>query len=227
MELPRGAAALGAVAWMVMSQQAEDVALKDIAAGLQVDESDLLALIESTVDCEHPEAGEIWRRGVTAIKTARRINLSTVGDGWDAIEAMAVEKLAMNLQSMTGYGNAEQMLTIASQANKALRRSKGEARNNAAAHGVQQNFLLATGNVGVLQLQLSPAIRAQLENPNRVIDLEMHNITGPNDSRRSLAQIEMLNLRDTRAIFGSQESSLEKNAFDFTDHMKTVPASED
>ncbi len=166
------AASMGGIAWLVMQEQAQGSTLVELAKDLDVSEEDLIELIESTVGKQGDEAKEIWTSGVVAIKTAARMNASKIASGWDAIESMAVDKLANNLAAMQGHGDADQMLRIAEKANKAIRRRQGEGHVNVKKlpDSNTLSLTLPSGDLGVLQLTLSPALRNQMANPSRVIE---------------------------------------------------------
>lgn len=198
MGLPVGA--VSPLAWMVLKQEAAGAHLAILAAELGVSHDDLLALKDATTQLKGDDSETVWQRGVVALKTAAIMN-ANVGQTWDAVESMAVEKLANGLSAMKGNGNAAEMLAIATAANKAARRNRGESsgspRTSTHIHvpgGSGGEVELSSGNLGRIHLRLAPAIQAQLSNPARVIDHVSKQPAG------KINEFQMLGLNDTRKL---------------------------
>lgn len=171
---------LGSVAWLVLQEEAAGVGIEGIAATLMggVTVADLVLLKESVTGCVGAESDEIWARGLVALTTASTLSRSLIAKGWDAAESIALDKLNQALYAMSGTGDAMQMLTIASAANKAVRRERGEGNRGGVNVSVRSNnangdttLNLQTGNLGTMRLNISPRVQAQLTNPNRIIDV--------------------------------------------------------
>lgn len=208
MGLPVGS--VSPMAWLLLTEEANGTPDTLLAKSLGVPLESLIQLRDVTTNLEGEDSAAVWQRGVIALKTAVAMNASTAARTWDAVESMAVSKLAANLQSMKGNGNATEMLAIANAANKAIRRSRGEAAGvRGPGIGITPGsggatLELESGHLGTLRLHLHPAIQAQLSNPTRIIDQEAHKVP----SRTS--NLTMLRLKDTRSLVGEGESTLDK-----------------
>lgn len=208
------AEAVGPVAWLTIQEEASGVTRKQIAKNLGVEETDLIALRDSVTGVENESSEEIWQRGVLTVKTAMLVNTTQVATGWDAVEAIAVDKLAKSLNDMKTSGDPMKMLAIATQANKALRRRNGEGPGQSGRNStnIQVNNMngnaeleLQSGNLGTLRLNLSPKVQAQLTNPDRVIDGVVRKQTPA-----ATGDLKMLGLRDTRSLVVPAEKEIER-----------------
>lgn len=116
---------------------------------------------------------------------------------------MAVNKLANKLASMTTDGNVEDMLAIAKAANSAIRRGKGEQTGRGGSRvGItigDTEVDLKTGDFGIIQLNLSPAVRQQISESNRIIDVTPHRVREDGHIEVE-ATVDMLSLREIRVI---------------------------
>lgn len=201
---------LGSVGWLVIQEEAQGVSRSMIAKNLKCEESDIIMLIESITGLEGDSALDQWKQGVTAVLTANRMNAMNVGSGWDAVEAMAVDRLGRALSSMKTFGDPDQMLRIAAQANKAIRRRDGEGQGGGRttvqvnAGGDGMNLELQSGHLGTLRLNLSPRVQAQLSNPNRVIEAK---VVGSQDTTPKKQNLEMLGIAETRKLAPIVEST--------------------
>lgn len=204
------AGSIGAIAWVVMQEQARGVERKDVAKSLGVTEDDLAALVDGATGLSGDESIALWGKGIVALKTAAILNDHDIGRGWDAVEAMAIDKLSNGLKSMRGNGNPMDMLAIAAAANKAVRRYNGEAtgmgqrpragiNESLGAGGI--SLELQSGELGTIRLNLSPRIQQQLNDQSRVIEAvanRQSDGTGAPGTR--LKDLEMLGLQETRKI---------------------------
>lgn len=194
-----------ALAWLVMQEEAAGVARETIAAELETGVEEVEALIESVTGLSGAEAQQLWSIGIIALRTASHLNEHTINRGWDTVEALAINKLAEQLATMRGNGDADQMLRIAAAANKAIRRSKGEGNGmkkfgDAPPSGA--TVTLQSGDLGTMSLTFSPAIQAQLGNPNRVIEGVASNAKKAGEN--SLKNLSMLGLNETRGLVDSK-----------------------
>mgnify|MGYP001555775778 CR=1 FL=1 len=202
------------IAWLMLREESEGVSREDIAKKLGVAQADADRLRESTTGKEGEESEECWNKGVIALRTIAIVNQRNIGSGWDAIEAIAVDKIAKQLGAMRGAGDLDQLLTFAVAANKAVRRSSGEApgaRTGIAIHAPGAGSVsLASGAIGTIRLNLAPAVQKQLQQPSRVIDAVANR---PNIGGRT-ANLEMLSLKDTRELADLEEKRIGGMVFD-------------
>lgn len=215
-------AEMPAMAWALIQEEAAGTSRKEIAQGLGVGESELDGLRDLVTGKEGEESEAIWQQGIIALRVSRMMSDGTLNGGWDAIEAMAVEKLGRALKDMRGNGSPADMLAIATQANKAIRRRRGEGAGRGMGTGVQigigglnqgqgVDMTLKSGELGVLKLSLSPALQQQLA--NRTIDVT------PTKPAGGALNLEMLKLSETRELVeapkAATRSALDKR-FDFS-----------
>lgn len=191
---------LGPIAWILIQEEAKGTGREGVASALDVSVGDLEELIHGI--CQKGSLEEsltTWAMGVVALKTSALMMRQVLEGGWDAVEAMAISKLSQSLTKMQTDGDPEQMLRIATNANKALRRGKGENPGQPGGGGpTQVNVnVLQAGKLGSIKLNLAPRIQKQLSDPNRVIDA--------NPKANSLGQKEMLNLEATRELLDGKE----------------------
>lgn len=214
------------VAWLLIQEEANGVGRLEFAKSLSVTLQDLENLIMLTVGvldrynlCESPdekdtlriEAEGLWAQGVVAIKTAVRLTQGKIATGWDYIEAQALEKLSRSL-STTSSMDPELALQIAAGANKAIRRNKGEgSRAPAGGTNVNVGLQLKTGDLGVMQLNLSPAVREQMTNPSRMIDSIAKNAEdAQSKAKPSLTMIPLDEVRKLAEPVDSQQERINK-----------------
>ena len=226
---------LGVVAWVALRAEAEGVGREEVAAGLGCGSEDIAALVwgvaqgtaEGAVGSQ--EAAEaVWMQGIVALRTSAMLNNQGINSGWDSLEAMALKHLNASLAKVKN-GDPDKMLRIASMANAAKRRARGEGmgggtRIGIAAGGngvtVAVGTTLRSGDVGVMRLNLSPAIRDQMGDTARVIEgkasrPESGVPEAPNgpSGPSGLKRLEMLRIGDVRELIdGPNESGKEKNA---------------
>lgn len=194
--LPKGA--FSPIAWMVIQEMAAGTQTKVIAATLGIEEEELIGLRDATTGKEGEESKDCWLQGILTLKTAARLNQQTLHGGWDAIEAIAIQKAHATLMNTASNGDLDQMMRIAEKANKATRRSQGEGqrsggtsiRVNGATGDIEAE--LASGDLGFIRLRVSPAVAAQLQSPERVID-------GKVNRPSVLKNMEMVTLDDIRS----------------------------
>lgn len=188
---------LGPIGWLVIQEESRGTERADIAKSLGVGIDDVEAMIHAVCKgVDKKESALIWMKGLVALRTAAMMTQGAIRQGWDTVEAMAVEKLGNHLAKMTTNGDADQMLKIATSANKAIRRGMGEGgdQRNRGPGGMQAEFglTLKSGELGSIHLQLSPRIREQMQRSDRIIDVT------PKDS--NLGNSAMLGLNETRGL---------------------------
>lgn len=206
LELPAGS--LSPIAWLVMQEEAQGVEREAICRNLGVDNPALEALIDSTTGKTGQESADTWQQGVIAIRAVTIVNQQNIGSGWDAIEALAVDKIARSLSAIKGPVDMDRLMAIATVANKAIRRNAGESSSGGGARGMKGatpgvTLELNSGQLGKITLNLSPAIQEQLARPNRVIDA----VRNRDAEKTNTDKLEMLNLRDTRELVENQEKA--------------------
>lgn len=198
-----------AVAWLLIQEMAKGSSPELVAKGLGVTEKDLQDIVDQTTGLTGPESQSAWNDGMIVLKTASRLNSHAVDSSWEAVEALAITKLHGSMAAMGSNGDPDTMLKIAMTANKAIRRGRGEGNGSGGAsiHLNSEGGISATiksGNLGFISLQLSPAIRNQIQKPEKVIDGDVigRSATAP--------KLSMLNLEETRQAGDTGE--LDKNA---------------
>jgi hypothetical protein len=196
---------LGAIAFLVLQRESEGLTRSAAAEALGVSVEDIDSLVHHTCEgADQAESESIWNQGIVALRAARLMAEQMIRQGWDDVEAMAVDKLGRNLASMKGLGDADQMLRIAAAANRATRRGRGEQvdqRNRGDQTHVAVGITLQPGNLGSIRLNLSPRVQAQLQQPGRVIDVE------PNQSQSMIRDSKMLSLKETRGLVAEEPPS--------------------
>lgn len=204
------------VAWLVIQEEAAGVTRAMIAKTLNVTIEALDELRDAITGKEGEESVTTWQQGIVALKTAEMLNTRQIGTGWDAIEAMAVNKLANQLTNMKTDGDPDMMLKIAAAANKATRRHKGEGQGqrvgiqvNANVANGDANVELQGGHLGSIRLNLSPRIQAQLGNPSRVIDVTPRQVNG-----ESSLNLQMLKLGETRNLADKSQKEHDQSRLD-------------
>jgi hypothetical protein len=194
LEIPKGS--FSPVAWLVLQEMAAGTPTGTIAKSLGIEPDDLISLRDSTTGKEGEESQDLWLQGILTLKTAARLNQNTVHTGWDAIEAIALQKAHGALMATQSNGDLDQMMRIAATANKAARRSQGEGMKQGGTNiNVNPNtgdIELQSGDLGFIRLRVSPAVSAQLQNPDRVID-------GKVNRPSVLKNMEMVSLDDIRS----------------------------
>lgn len=204
------------VSWVLIQEEANGVDRGVVAQGLGVTIQNLKALEEAATGFEGDESTECWNRGIIALKTAIVMNAGVIEHGWDSIEALAIEKLQNALSAMQSNGDADQMLRIASAANRAVRRDRGERQmtNGNGGNRVQDgggiDITLRSGNLGSMTLQFSPKIQEQLGRPGRVIEGIGARLEAEKNNPRQ--KLEMLRLDETRGLADSSNAKLDAQA---------------
>ncbi len=197
------AKALAGIPWLVLQEDANGVERSQIAKQLGVDEETLVELVKQTLGEDDTEkANQKWQQGIVAIRAVLMSNQNTLVHGWDAIEALAVDKLARSLMEMGGNGKPSEMLAIAKTANSALRRTRGESQRGDSRggngtgqpEGGSMTVDLNGGHLGSIRLTLSPRIQAQLGNPDRIIDGVAYAVP------QGKLPLQMLSLKETRGV---------------------------
>lgn len=174
--LPGGA--IDSFAFLVMQEMAKGVEPQAIAKELQVDESELDLLADSVTGGPGGLQHELWKGGVVTIRSINLANQQVMGQGWDALEAMAVNRLAQVVQDSGERLSIKDAAAIAQMANKAVRRGQGEGQRGASlltrppsGGGDEMTLNIQGGNIGSIRLSLSARVQAQLEQP-RVINAQ-------------------------------------------------------
>lgn len=225
------AGSMSALAWLLIQHEGQGLSRQVFVEKLGVPAESVDSLVRVTIGIEvrvsdgtdedaakalseaQQEAETRWSAGVIALKGSALGGEQRIARGWDDIEAMAVEKLGNHLANMKTDGAVETILTIAKAANSATRRAKGEgARGSGGNIGVSVvakmgdsggEVELQSGNLGSITLRLSPKIQEQLARPDRVIDAVANKAT---EDRTSTQNLEMLRLKDTRALAEAADS---------------------
>lgn len=203
------------IAWLMLQEGSTGKELDIIAKFLEVSNDDLLSIIEATTQKKELEALEAWKEAIIILKTANKLNVNAIQVGWDSIEAMAVDKLHRSLLNQRS-DDPEEMLKVATAANRAMRRARGEGGSASGATisigpDGAVDATLKDGNLGFIRLRISPAIASQIQDPNRIIDGKINKPDSTKDK-------EMLSLKDARQAIDEDE----KNAHDRTVHREDV-----
>lgn len=216
-----GVEGLAPIAWALIQEESQGTTREVIAQGLGVRVDELTAVVDMATGREGDESQAVWQQGIIALKVSRMMNEGTVSGGWDAAEAMALEKLNNQLNAMQGNGSPSEMLSIAVAANKAIRRRRGEGSRpmgnplnpNGGQSQVGIDLTLRSGELGTLQLRLGPALQEQMA--KRTIDIT------PNQPAGGALNLEMLKLKETRELVNeitpkSEGGSALDKRFDFS-----------
>jgi hypothetical protein len=199
------AESLSPIAWLMIQEESKGVKREEIAKGLGVTEKDLSDLQDATTGQVGQESQDIWDKGVIGLRAVALVNQQNIGSGWDAIEAIAVDKIARSLHAMKGPGDIDRMMQLATMANKAIRRGNGEGPGRAGsppagAGGTNVSIELNSGHLGTIRLNLSPVIAKQLSQPSRVIEgVKAREVAS------KTSNLEMLTLKDARK-FAEEEA---------------------
>jgi len=171
--LPGGA--IDSFAFLVMQEMAKGVEVERIAKELQVDESELDLLADSVTGGPNGLKHDLWKAGVVTIRSINLANQHVMGQGWDALEAMAVNRLAQAVQDSGERLSLKDAASIAQLANKAVRRGNGEGPRNPglmtrppSGGGEEMTLNIQGGNLGSIRLSLSARVQSQLEQPRTV-----------------------------------------------------------
>lgn len=200
------------IAWMILQCEAEGRERDGLAKQLGIAVEDIDTLVADLIQAEDQAASEqIWQVGVIALKTAAMQVTQVIGKTWDQIEAMAIEKLAEAIQGVNGKAvDPEKLAGIAKIANSATRRNQGEGQrggfggSTTERAGSNLEVELKSGDLGSITFRFSPRVAAQMQNPNRVIDLQA------NREERPESGMEMLRLKEIRPIAEAMESDESK-----------------
>lgn len=224
---------LNGLAWLMILEEAEGTPRLKIAETMNVDLIDLEELRFFTVygtgfdekwDDAETQAGiarcdSIWLQGIAAVRTSALMTQQAIGQGWDQVEAIAIDKVASYLSSMQATGNPLEMIEIASKANKAIRRNRGEGsgRGNGgfgmAGSNNDNSDVNATLSIptegGVMTLNLSSRVRNQIETAqNKVVEGKAEGRLG------GIHALEMLTVEKTRALVTTPAESESLKAID-------------
>lgn len=200
------------VAWMILQCEAEGKSREGLAEQLGIAVTDIDQLVEDLIQTEDQVAREqIWQVGVIALKTSAMQVTQVIGNTWDQIEAMAIEKLAEAIQNVSGKAaDPERLASIARIANSATRRNQGEGQRSGFGGstteraGTQLDVELKSGDLGSITFRFSPRVAAQMQNPNRVIDLQANKVD------REGGGMEMLRLKEIRPIAEAMDTEESK-----------------
>lgn len=192
------------VAWIAVQQLAQGIPVDVLAVSLGVEAPELEEHLEDVFS--DPAIA------VNMLKASAITNQNMLATGWDAIEAQAVGKLARSLQDMKTNGKPMEMLQIATQANKAIRRVSGENGSRRADAGGGASIQLNAGDIGTMTLTLSSATSKQLQETaqNRVIN-------GRPSAKASgtLQKLQMLSLSETRELVQEEKEHELADVSDF------------
>lgn len=187
--LPAGA--IDSFAWLLMNEMAKGVTPQAVAKVLEVDVAELDLLADSVTGGDTGINHDTWKACVITIRSISLANNQVIGQGWDALEAMAVNRIANLVSDASDRLSIKDAVAIAALANKAVRRDAGEGNRggaNLSIHarpggGGEMAFEVQGGNLGSIRMSLSTRVQAQLEQP-RVIDAE------PKQADRRMLTIE-------------------------------------
>jgi len=194
--LPAGS--IDSFGFLVMVEQAKGIGAAQIAKGLDCDLAALDALADSITGGPGGIGADLWKACVVTIRSISLANQQSIGSGWDALEAMAVNRLAQFVSDAGTNLSPKDAVAIASMANKAVRRQAGEGggagRTGVSIHaqmgqGAEMAFEVEGGNLGSIRMSLTPRVRAQLEQP-KVIEGKVNDA----DDRRMLTIDEVRNV---------------------------------
>lgn len=217
---------LAGLSWLMILEEAGGVTRAEVAQQAGVSLLDLEELRYFVVRDKGFAAGwgdeetqaaitacdSIWLQGIAAVRTSALMTQQAIGQGWDQVEAIAVDKVATYLSEMTAHGDPIEMLEIATKANKAIRRSRGEgnSRGNGGFGmagtkngdgGIDASLSIPTDS-GVMTLNLSSRVRTQIENAQgQVIDGQVTNRLG------GIRALEMLSVSQTRALVSTDKET--------------------
>lgn len=177
---------------------------------LGITEAEAIGIVMTTTGVEtESEAWVLWNRGVMSIRVLRQLYQGKAENAWDEVEALALEKTIEGLNGMTGNGDPAEMVRLAAIANKAIRVKAGGVKNGVThpqyPGGPGQNSpMLAVGNLGVLQLQLSTQTVNQLQErkdkPKRIADNKLVTASDKVVEDKVIESRVMLDLKETRAL---------------------------
>lgn len=191
------AESIDSFSFLVMQELAKGVKPEAIAKELEVDESELHKLADSVTGGPGGLEHEVWRGGVTLIRSISLANQQVMGNGWDALEAMAVHRLAVAMQDAGEKVSIRDALAISQAANRAIRRGAGEGAGKASLlrpppGGGEGDMTLNIqgGNIGSIRLSLSTRVQEQLGQVKQ-IDVEAQ-------PRRMLTIDEIRNVKSDR-----------------------------
>src|SRR5690242_14437939 len=105
---------------LVIREQAAGRKIDKIAIGLRVTEAELEEAIRAvTGDALLGSEHELWVNAVMLVRSVGVMNQQSMAVGWDAVEAMAVNRLGEILNNQGAVMKLEDALAIATTANKA------------------------------------------------------------------------------------------------------------
>lgn len=173
--LPGGS--IDSFGFLVMVEMAKGIQVTAIAKGLEADVAAIDALADSITGGPGGIGHDLWKACVVTIRSINLANHQSIGAGWDALEAMAVNRLAQFVDDAGPNLSPKDAVAIASMANKAVRRQAGEGggagRSGVSIHaqmgqGAEMAFEVEGGNLGSIRMSLTPRVRAQLEQPRTI-----------------------------------------------------------
>jgi len=193
------AGSVSGIAWLVIQELSRHRPVEKVADGLDVEIEDLDDMIREITGEPEGHKGTSWQNAVIVVRSVEMMNHNTMATGWDAIEAMALNRLGDSLNAIGDKLDPMKALEIAQAANKAQRRHLGEGNRGASvsvrtgANGeLSADVELPAGNLGSIRLSLSQRVRDQLGEA-KTIDAK------PNAERR------MLSIEDTRSLLDGRD----------------------
>lgn len=169
------------IAWMILQEMAAGREVEHVAAAIRANESEINDLIDSCTGTVGDASRNLWQDAITLIRSVKIANAQKIEAGWDSLEAMTVHALSTKVKAMGPALGVKDALAIASIANKAVRRDRGEgaSRPNGAAGNrggggdIRMGIELNSGHIGSIRMTLSARVQQQLSTP-RVIDQEVN-----------------------------------------------------
>lgn len=179
---------ISGAAWVILRGMAAGESIANLASALDVDKSEIEALIAVTLGIESDWPAEKkrerladWTNGIQLLRLSHMEALNTKNVTWDQIEAKALERINNVVGSQSNVGT---LLAIASAANKANRSGQGGGNMTE----VQLRASLQSGNLGSIQLSLGARIVEQIKE------------TRIEQSDRHIDANKMLTLEETREM---------------------------
>lgn len=163
--------------------------IQAIGENLGVEPSEIQGIIDE-VDAQD----QLFSKGVTLIRIDIAGGIVDRDFGWADLERLTLEKLR---RVIVNVKDPDVLTRIATAANRAKKSTDPVVENRP---NVSNTLVLAGGDLGVLQLDLSPRIAKQLAAPRSV----------PGESQT--AQIERVALKDIRAAVDPPRNQEQKNS---------------
>ncbi len=216
---------LGPMAWLVIQELAAGASLKGIGESLGCTLEELIQLRDDVTGKTEKESEELWGQCVLTLKMASRLNQQSVAGGWEAVEAIALQKVHATLMETKSNGDLTQMMGIATQANKAIRRQAGEGQpggRSGSGMSLRVNpntgdmeAELNSGDLGFIRLRIHPTVAQQMSAPERVID-------GTVRKPSMLQNMEMIGFDDTRAAGDEMQKNDVDNKAEMNDSLRKM-----